>query len=235
MLQLDQVGINFVSMIFDNIFKNKIPVFEKLANFGFVLYEDIYVYSCKIVDGQFIFNVRVDPSGKIQTKVIDSTTKDEYILHLIEGTTGNFIGKVRTQCFNVLQKVADNCFETKVFHSAYANEVIRYVKEKYQHDPEYLWSKFPENAIIRRSDNKKWYAVLLIVERHKIGLTGNKKTEIIDLRVKPEELKEIIDGKKYFSGFHMNKKHWMTLCLDGSVDLQEIFNRIDDSYLLANK
>ncbi len=31
----------------------------------------------------------------------------------------------------------------------------------------------------------------------------------------------------------MNKKHWYTIRLDGSISLQEIFMRIDESYILA--
>lgn len=71
------------------------------------------------------------------------------------------------------------------------------------------------------------------MEKNKLGLDGSGKTEIIDLRINPDELKNIADGKKYFLGYHMNKKHWITICLDGSVDLQEIFDRIDASYALA--
>jgi len=33
----------------------------------------------------------------------------------------------------------------------------------------------------------------------------------------------------------MNKKHWYTVCLDGSVNIGEILRRIDESYGLAFK
>lgn len=86
-------------------------------------------------------------------------------------------------------KIADNCFETKIFQSEYADKIIQYVREKYRHELEYLWQKFPENAIVRRSDNQKWYLALLTVEKNKLGLDGSGKTEIIDLRINPDELK----------------------------------------------
>lgn len=220
-------------MIYGDVFKNKVPLWGKLLSFGFVFDENSYVYSCQIVDNQFDLIVCVIPSGQVQTKVIDLATGDEYTLHLVQNAVGSFIAKVRTAYLAVLQEIADNCFETKIFQSAYADKIIQYIKEKYHDDLEYLWPKFPENAIVRRKDNQKWYAALLTVEKNKIGLNGKQKIEIIDLRINPEELKKIVDGKKYFLGYHMNKKHWMTLCLDGSVELQEIFNRIDDSYILA--
>lgn len=49
------------------------------------------------------------------------------------------------------------------------------------------------------------------------------------------QLEETIDNKRYFSGYHMNKKNWYTICLDGSIDNDEIFKRIDISYELAKK
>ena len=36
-------------------------------------------------------------------------------------------------------------------------------------------------------------------------------------------------------GYHMNKKHWYTICLDGSVEPVELYQRLDLSYKLAKK
>lgn len=36
-------------------------------------------------------------------------------------------------------------------------------------------------------------------------------------------------------GYHMNKKHWNTITLDGSIHDGEIFTMIDDSYNLVVK
>mgnify|MGYP003622280154 CR=1 FL=1 len=65
------------------------------------------------------------------------------------------------------------------------------------------------------------------------GLKEEGIVEIIDLRIKPENLAELIDNQMYFPGYHMNKKHWFTICLDGSVPLEEIFRHIDSSYIPA--
>ena len=59
--------------------------------------------------------------------------------------------------------------------------------------------------------------------------------EIIDLRIKPEDVEALLDGKKYFPGYHMNKRHWYTICLDGSVPIEEIFCRVDESFALAGQ
>ncbi len=36
-----------------------------------------------------------------------------------------------------------------------------------------------------------------------------------------------------FAGYHMNKKHWITIKLDGSVNINEIYELIDNSYNLS--
>ena len=33
---------------------------------------------------------------------------------------------------------------------------------------EFLWQKFPDNAVWRRKDNKKWYGALLTVSKEKL-------------------------------------------------------------------
>lgn len=223
-------------MITDNpAFRNKIASTEKLRAFGFVSEGEDYVYCETVVDGQFNLVVRVAADKTASAKVYDRDTGDEYVLHLSPQSVGTFVGRVRTECDGILQKIADSCFETKVFKSRCTDEVIRYIGKTYREEPEFLWEKFPNNAIIRRTDNQKWYAAFLIVAESKIGLSGGGEIEIIDLRMAPQDIERLTDGKKYFSGYHMNKKHWITLCLDGSVPAEEICRLVDESRLLAKK
>lgn len=218
-----------------DIFKNKVPDFKKLSSFGFVKDKDKYVYSRAIMDHQFDLIVCVAPDCPVQTKVIDRDTHEEYVLHLTDGSGGGFIGQVRGAYNQVLREIADNCFEKKVFQSEQALKIIEYIKGTYQNDFEFLWEKFPEYAIVRRSDNQKWYGILMRIEKNKIGLIGNEKIEVMDLRVSPEQIEQITDGKKYFLGYHMNKKHWVTLNLQEFNDMDEITGHIDASYILAAK
>ena len=83
---------------------------------------------------------------------------------------------------------------------------------------------------------KKGYAkILLNVSKQKLGFPCDESAEVLDFRVLPEELESLVDYKTYFRGYHMNKKHWCTIILDGSLSFEEIRRRIDASYLLAIK
>ena len=57
---------------------------------------------------------------------------------------------------------------------------------------------------------------------------------VIDLKDLPEDIEERIDGELFFKAYHMNKKHWYTICLDGRVSDEEIGELIDVSYRLAS-
>jgi predicted DNA-binding protein (MmcQ/YjbR family) len=222
-------------MDIDILFKRRKIKIEQLLSFGFSETECAYIYSTHLLEDQFEMIVTVTKNGNVSAEVFDNSLKEHYILHRISDAKGAFVGKVREEYENVLVTIINTCFEPDVFKSEEARQVIQYVREKYQDELQFLWERFPDNAIYRRQDNAKWYAALLTVQKKKLGLNGEDTIEIIDLRIKPEELDALIDGKRYFPGYHMNKKHWFTICLDGSVPIEEIFCRIDASFALATK
>ena len=113
--------------------------------------------------------------------------------------------------------------------------MIEYIKNKYNDELEFLWEKFPNNAIFRRKDNKKWYAVLLTIPLNKLKIKSNEIVEIIDIKASEEQINELIDNKTVYEGYHMNKKHWITVVLNSSMQNEKLFELIDKSYQLANK
>ncbi|MDE6474145.1 MAG: MmcQ/YjbR family DNA-binding protein [Clostridia bacterium] len=217
------------------IFNKKVIDFDKLLQYGFVLNEEIYQFHTDIFNSQMSLTVYVDRQGSISTQVLDLETQEEYSLFLAEDAVGSFVGGVRWEYQRVLRDIADKCCARQVFKSRYANDVIEYVRDKYGDELEFLWKKFDDNAIWRRKDNGKWYGLILTVSKNKIGLDGEEKVEIIDLRISPQEVENVVDNKSYFPAYHMNKKSWITILLDGSIGIEEICRRIDDSYALALK
>lgn len=122
-----------------------------------------------------------------------------------------------------------------IFKSKQAKQIIKYAKEKYNNELEFLWNKFPKYAIFRHKENKKWYALLISLEENKLGIEGDKIVDIIVLKNKRENIINLIDNKKYFAGYHMNKRNWFTIKLDDSIPIKEIYNFIDESYNISNK
>ena len=177
--------------------------------------------------------VKINLDNSIFTELIDTETNETYMLHLLEEKRHGYIEKVYKTYSEVLEKIKKECFEDEIFKTDYTKEVVDYVKNKYGDKLEFLWEKSPKTAVVRRKYSKKWYAVILTISKRKFNLDSDELVEVINLHNSPEEIEKLIDNKKYFPAYHMNKKHWCTICLDGTVELKEIYKLIDISYELA--
>ena len=216
-----------------NFIKDKKIDFKKLEEFGFKLKDNSYYYHTSLLKNQFKMSVKISLDNSIFTEIIDTETNEAYVLHLLEIKRSGYSEKVYKEYSEVLEKIQKECFEDERFKANYAKEIINYIKNKYGDELEFLWKKSPKNAVARRKSSNKWYAVILTVSKRKIGLNSDELVEIINLHNSPEEIEKLIDNKKYFPAYHMNKKHWCTICLDGTVELKEIYKLIDISYKLA--
>lgn len=67
-----------------------------------------------------------------------STNEDEYVLVDIKDGFGEFVGKLKEEYENELQNIITKCTIPNIFKSEQAKEIIKYVKEKYNDDLEFL-------------------------------------------------------------------------------------------------
>ena len=214
---------------------NKKADIKKLVQYGFKNNRGKYTYSADIMEGDFTLNIEIINLNEIKTELIEKAFNEPYTLHLVEGVQGTFVGKIREEYEKILTEIKEKCFEMNVFEWEYSYKVLEYAKKKYDSDAEYLWEKFPRNAVCRRKDNKKWYFAVLSVKGSKIGLNCDEIIEVIDLRAPVDEVPKLIVQPDIYPAYHMNKKHWFTIVLDGSIPIEEIYKYIDKSYELAGK
>lgn len=113
-------------------------------------------------------------------------------------------------------------------------EIFEYVKKQYGTVPEYLWKESPESAVLRHS-NGKWYAVIMQVEKSRLGLEGDTKVDIIDVKCDPDMVGLLTQTYGFLPGYHMNKKYWITMLLDGRVSEAKILDFLDLSYDLIDQ
>lgn len=112
-------------------------------------------------------------------------------------------------------------------------EIYEYVKKQYGTVPEYLWKESPESAVLRHP-NGKWYAVLMQVEKSRLGLEGDTKVDIIDVKCDSDMVGLLTQTYGFLPGYHMNKKYWITMLLDGTVSEAKILDFLDMSYDLID-
>lgn len=81
----------------------------------------------------------------------------------------------------------------------------------------------------------KWYTAFLAVPRLKLGGSSKERVEVLNLRVCPGESGILADNRSRFPAYHMNKKNWVSFCLDGTVPFEELAARLETSRRLAGK
>jgi predicted DNA-binding protein (MmcQ/YjbR family) len=185
------------------------------------------------LDGQFIIKVTV--TDCVSAEVYDVFAEDNYYLHIVEGAEGSFVGQVRGEYESLLQQISSTCFKPPFVFGDVGKTVAAYAKKNYHSNLEFLWKDDDKDAILRRNDNKKWYAVFMCIARKKLGIEGEGEIAIVDVRAPQEELARLIDGKNYFKAWHMNKRNWLTVPLDGRVNAEVVCWLLDMSYQLAAK
>ena len=216
----------------NDFIKDKKIDFKKLKEFGFELIDNSYYYHTSLLKNQFKMSVKINIDNSIFTEIIDTETNEPYVLHLLEIKRSGYSEKIYKAYSEILEKVKKVCFEDEIFKANYTKEIVAYVKNKYGDELEFLWEKSPKNAVVRRKSSNKWYAVILTIPKRKIGLESDEVIEVINLHNIPKEIEKLIDYKRYFPAYHMNKKDWCTICLDGTIELKEIYKKIDISYEL---
>ena len=217
------------------IFKNKKVNTSKLVSFGFQQEKSYYIFHKVLDKYSFELTVIINENGEVSTRMTDLSTNELYTLHLVDSAVGNFVGQIRSEYEYILTEIANNCFDKCVFKSSQSESVIEYVNNKYQDKLEFLWDKFPDTAIWRRKDNKKWYGVIMTIPKNKLGIESDEIVEIIDLRILPDDLSLLVDNERIFLGYHMNKKHWITIIFDNGLPTEKIISLLDHSYDLAKK
>ena len=213
--------------------KDKKIDLKRLKKFGFKLKDNSYYYYISLLKNQFKMTVKINLDNSIFTEIIDVETSEPYVLHLLEMKRSGYSEKVYKAYSEVLERIKKECFDDERFKANYTKEIIEYVKNKYGDELEFLWEKSPKTAVVRRKNSNKWYAVILTISKRKFNLDSDELVEVINLHNSPEEIEKLIDNKRYFPAYHMNKKHWCTIYLNGTVELEKIYKLIDKSYELA--
>lgn len=111
-------------------------------------------------------------------------------------------------------------------------KILAYVKQKYGTVPDFPWLKYPDYGVLRHQKSRKWYGVLMKISPTRLGLQGEAEIQVINLKCDPL-LSAMFQHENIFPAYHMNKKYWISVVLEGSLPDEEIHKLIDLSYQLT--
>ena len=111
--------------------------------------------------------------------------------------------------------------------------ILRYAAENFGTTPEYLWKSTPDAAVLRHRENGKWYGLLTDIPAEKLGLPSGRTVHILNVKCSPLETGSLLQKAGIFPAYHMNKTHWNSIILDGTVPVEDIKRMIGESYDLT--
>lgn len=113
------------------------------------------------------------------------------------------------------------------------NEVLRFAAQQYGTEAEYLWARTPDTAVLRHRDNKKWYGIIMDIPRSRLGLPSDEIVDVLNVKCDSMMISSLCMEQGFFPGYHMNHDKWLSILLDGTVELEMIFSLLDMSYELT--
>ncbi len=213
----------------EEIFKKSKPIKQKLIKYGFKKENNTYLIEKTFMNDSFKAILTIEKEN-IKGKIIDLEFNEEYTNIRVENSQGEFVNKVKNEYKKILQDIKNNCFENKYFIGNQANRITKYILNKYNDKPEFLWEKYEDFGVFRNQINKKWYAIIMNINKSVLQEKDNKQIDIINVKTDEQTIKNKIKQKGYFEGYHMNKKSWLTITLDDSIKDEDIYKLIDNSY-----
>ena len=110
------------------------------------------------------------------------------------------------------------------------------IKKRYSVTPDYPFDEEGKTAVFRNPKNDKWFGLIMCdLPRSRICGKGEDRVDVMNLKCDPMLQFTLLDGKSVFKAYHMNKEHWITVLLDGSLPLERIADLIAMSYDLIEK
>ena len=154
---------------------------------------------------------------------------DEYVNYRRD-SLGEFSSKIKDEFVGILTDIRDKCCSRDSFVYPQTRRINEFIMNKYGIKPEFLWEKYPGFAIYRKK--KKWFSLISNVSRNKVDKDSNidKEIELINVKINDNMVDKLLSTRGFFRAYHMNKKKWISIILDDTIDDYVIEKLINDSY-----
>lgn len=224
------------------VFNRKRADISQLEPYGFKKTKEDYVYETGLLDDQFRAEISVDLQGRLTGRLFDLDTEEEYLPVHTNLSAGGFVGRVREEYRAVLEDICSKCFTKVAFIYDQSNRIAGAIKDKWQVDPEFPWEKYEGNGIFKTAAAGRWFAGIFTVAFGKLEIEDDDNhhheadeiVEIINLKIAPEDMEEMVKRPGICRGWHMNKKHWISAMLDDRLRDEQLISLVERSHDLVS-
>ena len=89
--------------------------------------------------------------------------------------------------------------------------------------------------VYRHRDNRKWFALLMRIPASRLGLPSEALLDVVNLKCSEDVRDSLWGTEGIHPAYHMSKRHWISVRLDGSVDRQTVEFLLGVSYSLTKQ
>ena len=201
---------------------------NKLIKYGFIKKDNGYSYSTYIIAKSFRVDITIYKDN-IVGKIYDLEAECEYTSFRIKNITGEFALTIKKEYEKILKDIRNHCFEKNYFIYNQANRLTNYIINEYNIYPEFLWDKNPRFGVFRNQKTKKWFGIIMNIDKSKLISSNTKEVEILNVKLN-NDTKKYLKINGIYSAYHMNKKTWISIILDDTLTDREIIKLINISY-----
>ena len=97
-------------------------------------------------------------------------------------------------------------------------DFLKYCLDIYGTSPDYPFNEDFETAVLRHTDNRKWYAIVMRVPRRKFGFDSDEVIDVVNLKLPTEMFGSFGTTDGVYPAYHMNKLHWISVILPDASD-----------------
>ncbi|MBQ7379067.1 MAG: MmcQ/YjbR family DNA-binding protein [Clostridia bacterium] len=100
-------------------------------------------------------------------------------------------------------------------------QFLAYCLDTYGTQPDYPFEEDFETTVLRHSDTRKWYALVMRVPRRKFGFagkSGDEAVDVVNLKLPTEMFGSFGADVGVYPAYHMNKLHWISVLLPDAPD-----------------
>lgn len=185
----------------------------------------------KELPGVGLYAIFVIAGKSFEVNVFDADTDEEYLpFNVLDNITG-FVTGIREQVEDLVQEIKEKC----LLNSNMKLRLMKYCERKFGTEPEAPWEDSPDAYTFKTAKRNKWYALFMTIHYKSLGLAAKGTLDVVNIKLPPEKVLELIDRVHFYPAYHMNKKHWITIVLDKEVDEPLVQQLLEESYGLVEK
>ena len=98
------------------------------------------------------------------------------------------------------------------------DELLKYCSGYYGTTPDCPFEDDFVTTVLRHSDTRKWYGIVMQVSRRKFGFDNDELIDVVNMKLPVEMFGSFGNEDGVHPAYHMNKLHWISVLLPDAPD-----------------